>query len=1096
MSVRSASPSSSALPPENRFVPQHEPRKGQSPENMIGTAALQFVPAYEEATTTPVVTTPSRTAPASNKGSPQKGIKNNGSKSPTKRSSKAASKVLLSLNKPEASDAPDPPTWDAVIEADDSSLKSKSSKGSWRSLGSKRSKGLRRRREQSLDSLSSAEEKKSSPSSRRRRGKNDHKSPARGPPKVIMSDNNNSKDDEASVISGATSTTNRSRGPRMARLASIFASRATVKSPEKPKGPRTGTTRAAAVNQSKSSPVKNLSPPVLASPAQSQASSGSSGYVGWPGTQDKRGKTVTMESSYDDSSVGAAAFHKKQYQDELDDAATIRDKRAEYEPDDEDDFDDTKSAADFHLAAVLATAVTTNPSLTKKQSLSPQQVKQQFALRNEDKFKQRDPKNFGSSSSSTGMNRFGSLSKVTNSSRRAPPGDADSSVAATSASGALSIHNLFSMDAPSAPGPTPTQLSYKGDPWDVDSSSQPPSSPGTSVSKDSSAFFHTNGASAEFPVLDPNYGVRTNVMGAASIIRRKKEQEPQHPIKPQPPTERALQVQNHLVPPVRNFNSNTVRGYRGYLDKRTDVPNLMDDEMDSDSLASSRAGTSVVSEQQQQMVPHHQGRLQAHVAKTRPLLKSQEIDEESDIFDGISKYGNSTRAIVASTAKVGPATRQTMMNGFQEHRTPQASPNTTGDEESGFNVVTLAGGLSLIQATQEDFEKRKKPGDFDENLSSSEVDQYGFVKTPGFNEMMTAGRSPMDSAKYVAPLQIEDVYAQSEGPPIRQIIPNNINKRWTGVRVEHSTKFLPPREVSTSDEDSSQDEPHAIRQVIRTPNQPRKGVFDTSFASDSTPDDGVSEIYDGQSVAIFPYHRRSNLSNYRLHPNLSKKIVRAYRNQSRTVSTDLSIEEFQNHEDSNKAFALSEMRSRVMEKDLERGLERQGGSIPVDDIILTPYYQAAYRVRDAVIVSKAWRDGASPSDVITASKMTRRSERAHFVKRPMRMRTSGCRSHMSGDSVVSEYSYTSATRAYTMEEVTWMDDADFMQMRCPSLGPRFMRGFEMFTIGDCQSILLKLTNERCIVSTIAVQLFLSIVPCNSLTIMSFPINTATPFGTE
>jgi hypothetical protein len=357
----------------------------------------------------------------------------------------------------------------------------------------------------------------------------------------------------------------------------------------------------------------------------------------------------------------------------------------------------------------------------------------------------------------------------------------------------------------------------------------------------------------------------------------------------------------------------------------------------------------------------------------------------------------------------------------------------------------------------------------------------------------------MDSAKYVAPLQIKDDDAQSEGPPIRQIIPNNINKRRSGGRVEHSTKILPPREVSTSDEDSSEGERHAIRQVIRTPNRStKKGVFDTSFASDTTPDDGVSEIYDGQSVAMFPYHRRGNLSKYRLHPTLSKKIVRAYRNQSRTVSTDLSLEEFQNHEDSNKAFALSEMRSRVMEKDLERGLERQGGSIPVDDIILTPYYQAAYRVRDAVIVSKAWRDGASPSDVVTASKMTRRSERAHFVKRPMRMRASGSRSHMSGDSsVISEYSYTGATRAYTLEEVTWMDDADFMQMRCPSLGPRFMRGFEMFTIGDCQSILLKLTNERCIVSTLTeFSSLVSLVPSNVLTILSFPINTATPFGTE
>ena len=32
----------------------------------------------------------------------------------------------------------------------------------------------------------------------------------------------------------------------------------------------------------------------------------------------------------------------------------------------------------------------------------------------------------------------------------------------------------------------------------------------------------------------------------------------------------------------------------------------------------------------------------------------------------------------------------------------------------------------------------------------------------------------------------------------------------------------------------------------------------------------------------------------------------------------------------------------------------------VDDLVLTPTSQASHRIRDAVIVSKAWRDGASP----------------------------------------------------------------------------------------------------------------------------------------
>ena len=65
-------------------------------------------------------------------------------------------------------------------------------------------------------------------------------------------------------------------------------------------------------------------------------------------------------------------------------------------------------------------------------------------------------------------------------------------------------------------------------------------------------------------------------------------------------------------------------------------------------------------------------------------------------------------------------------------------------------------------------------------------------------------------------------------------------------------------------------------------------------------------------------------------------------------------------EDTKKTFALFEMRSRMMESDIERGLDRKGGIVVVDDIVTTEYKQTAQRVRDGVIVSKAWRDGASP----------------------------------------------------------------------------------------------------------------------------------------
>eukprot|EP00549_Striatella_unipunctata_P007894 CAMPEP_0118714996 /NCGR_PEP_ID=MMETSP0800-20121206/26581_1 /TAXON_ID=210618 ORGANISM="Striatella unipunctata, Strain CCMP2910" /NCGR_SAMPLE_ID=MMETSP0800 /ASSEMBLY_ACC=CAM_ASM_000638 /LENGTH=470 /DNA_ID=CAMNT_0006621019 /DNA_START=240 /DNA_END=1652 /DNA_ORIENTATION=- len=178
----------------------------------------------------------------------------------------------------------------------------------------------------------------------------------------------------------------------------------------------------------------------------------------------------------------------------------------------------------------------------------------------------------------------------------------------------------------------------------------------------------------------------------------------------------------------------------------------------------------------------------------------------------------------------------------------------------------------------------------------------------------------------------------------------------------------------------------------------------------------------------------------------------------RLSSGNRSDIELEAEEDAKKAFALLEMRSRIMEKDIERGLERQGGTVVVDDIVLTPYNQAAMRVRDAVIVSKAWRHGASPRDVLTASLLTRRHERTYSIRRPIHQDK---RHDMLTMSNSFEKPWAVRGTNYTMEEVRWVDEVDFMQLRCPSLCPRHMRGFEMFTIGDCQSILLKLTNERC-----------------------------------
>ena len=44
-------------------------------------------------------------------------------------------------------------------------------------------------------------------------------------------------------------------------------------------------------------------------------------------------------------------------------------------------------------------------------------------------------------------------------------------------------------------------------------------------------------------------------------------------------------------------------------------------------------------------------------------------------------------------------------------------------------------------------------------------------------------------------------------------------------------------------------------------------------------------------------------------------------------------------EDSKKAFALFELRSRIMEFDIERGLDRKGGTVVVDDVVNKEYQE-------------------------------------------------------------------------------------------------------------------------------------------------------------
>ncbi len=306
------------------------------------------------------------------------------------------------------------------------------------------------------------------------------------------------------------------------------------------------------------------------------------------------------------------------------------------------------------------------------------------------------------------------------------------------------------------------------------------------------------------------------------------------------------------------------------------------------------------------------------------------------------------------------------------------------NDNEQLNLVLLGGGLTTIQTTANDFSNRKTASDFDENLTNSDYDQYGFAKIPGFNEMATAGKKVHDRAL---------------GPQSFSI------SSATGATNRLNSRSEPGSEVSGS------------------------SVFSDQYEVDSW----------GESI-------RDGLQQYYVHPDEMKSLVKKFRKMSNSVSSKLNYEEMEREEDATKVFALMEMRSRIMEKDIERGLERRGGTSVVDDMVLTPYNRAAMRVRDALVVAKAWRDGATPKDVVNTATLTRRPERAYFILR------------------TSQQDPWQRSPRYTWEEVQWHDDLELSQYRCHSIGPRHLRGFEMFTIGDCQSILLKLCNEQCLVS--------------------------------
>jgi hypothetical protein len=751
-----------------------------------------------------------------------------------------------------------------------------------------------------------------------------------------------------------------------------------------------------------------------APPSPSHSSSGSSGFVGWPGTQDPNGKTVPLNmSSYDDSSAGPAKAHlaeelKRAEQqisqwtaqtshmtgfDSIDsgfpspirpiDSSSVSSPtnqnksvpdfsflNQDHDDIDVDDDQHPQTPAEFHLAAAIADAQATENARRRNEndlSFGFTEFNHSFTENNDDALHQPVPflRTKGRSLPSSTTDALANSSNRMR--HRTHDESKNSSLKAASKQFRESANKSLDFDF--------NNQIYSG-PVDLDDV----------VPNDDD-----NDGFDEVQKFNSGRSKQANTIAQRSRI--------------QPPTEDALHLTEKFGPAHRNFATPTSKGFRGLLDKTKDVPCLMDN-MDSDSMSSSRA-TSIISSGPSNVGGSNRDDLRVNRNVIHETMvrgnNSQQAEEDartvSDVFDGISV---SKESDVFDNLSFFTSSRR---NG--KMYTPSSYPERIAEEDEGrtikqddngddFKMVLLGGGLTAIQATRTNFSNRQTPSDYDDALTNSEVSSSGDVKIPGYLEMLSAGQRKDSS--------LHGIHGNFGTTPM----------------VRKSYDETPHFAAAGSHCDSS--------------NSGRSSLFTDPYR------DEVGLQFEG------------DLSEYYVDPSQMKLVVRKYRSLSNMRSAQVSFSELEREEDEHKAFALFEMRSRIMEKDIERGLERRGGTSVVDDIVTTSYNRTAHRIRDAVIVSKAWRDGATIADVVNSALLTRRAERTFFMKRPV-----ACKDNYNCKP------YTFPQQRFTWEAVKWLDDTDIVQYRCPSLGSRHMRGFEIFTIGDCQSVLLKLTNERCMV---------------------------------
>ena len=823
--------------------------------------------------------------------------------------------------------------------------------------------------------------------------------------------------------------------------------------------------------------------------------------MGWPGTQDKAGKviaTVATSSSYEDSSTAGPTPGQQQQQHDVhnslskegsrtqdtsrwtaqtsactedgddDDLSTaggfpsspIRQSNLDQSsfssfPDDPADTFHPQSAAEFHLAAAVADAkaaargadrngsVPTTTTTTRRSSESDilsraiPLTRTKVSLSHSAALSQQSNKRGQSPTMASavvvGDQNVSPKPNLLFSSDPFAEWDAAESPALSKSSSAyfnareVSKMQLGYPDLSPSP-PSPTRNSE--DPVNLDDS---PPSPGDDDSPQDG--FHPV-ARQRSPAYAPyNSRHQKEAAAAAANELRGRQQQPQRP-RSQPPTEDALQQLSS--PPHFNFATPTSKGFRGLLDKTKEVPSLMDN-LDSDASLSSSKATSVSGTQSNS---GGKGGGAGGVSRNhREFLRNMyDIDADaqtvSDVFDGISVSKESDVFDNLSLGDRSSPRNKLFTAGQQRHRaayperiaeeddTNLNSSRDSNNQNEGFNLVVLGGGLTAIQTTEEDFQRRQTASDYDDcNLTNSDVSSNGYAKIPGYHQMLSAGKGGDSSLRGIH----GNLGANQRAP---RGAAQQQRSAAGSAKQPHFGSWPPPEQEMSSDFRSS---------GSSTSSESEFSLFSDPYQSDS-----------GLDV-------EGDLSEFYIHPSLMKKVLRKYRKFSEQDTSTLGLADFERCEDERKVFALFEMRSRIMEKDIERGLERRGGTSVVDDLVLTPYNRTAHRVRDAVIVSKAWRDGATISDVINSALLTRRAEHSFFIRRPV---------VRPNERAGRDSRYSHSVQRYTWEARKWVDDADFMQYRCPSLGSRHMWGFELFTIGDCQSMLLKLTNERCLVRKI------------------------------